>query len=89
MIALYMALARELLAEALYQARRQETLTQERMAERLHISCRAYSDLERRKSSPSMLTMLFLLSMMNCTEQRALIARFVEGIRAIDEAESP
>lgn len=86
-LAQYTALARELLAEALYKTRSRQTLTQERMAEQLRISSRAYSDLERRKSSPSMLTMLFLFSMMDAETQQTLIARFSEGIHAIDEAE--
>ncbi len=43
----YPALLAELLSEELSSLRQQMALTQEAMAERLRISSRAYSDLER------------------------------------------
>lgn len=45
----YPALPAELLSKELYSLRQQKSLTQEAMAERLRISSRAYSDLERGK----------------------------------------
>lgn len=50
--------------------------TQERMAELLHISTRAYSDLERGKYSASALTMLFFMSELQETETLALLNDF-------------
>lgn len=48
----YPALLAELLSKELYSLRQQKSLTQEAMAERLRISSRAYSDLERGKYAP-------------------------------------
>lgn len=60
----YPALLAELLSKELYSLRQQKSLTQEGMAERLHISSRAYSDLERGKYAASAPTLLFLFSML-------------------------
>ena len=48
----YPALLAELLSKELYSLRQQKSLMQEAMAERLRISSRAYSDLERGKYAP-------------------------------------
>lgn len=58
------ALLAELLSKELYSLRQQKSLTQEAMAERLRISSRAYSDLERGKYAASAPTLLFLFSML-------------------------
>lgn len=58
------ALLAELLSIELYSLRQQKSLTQEAMAERLRISSRAYSDLERGKYAASAPTLLFLFSML-------------------------
>ena len=50
--------------------------TQERMAELLHISTRAYSDMERGKYSASALTLLFFMSELNEAEALALLSDF-------------
>ena len=60
----YPALLAELLSKELYSLRQQKSLTQEAMAERLRISSRAYSDLERGKYAASAPTLLFLFSML-------------------------
>lgn len=83
----YIALTREVLAEALFGLRCRYALTQEEMAERLRISCRAYSNLERRISCASGVTMCFMWSMMDLAEFCAFVRRFVEGVRAIERGE--
>ena len=60
----YPALLAELLSKELYSLRQQKSLTQESMPERLRISSRAYSDLERGKYAASAPTLLFLFSML-------------------------
>lgn len=60
----YPALPAELLSKELYSLRQQKSLTQEAMAERLRISRRAYSDLERGKYAASAPSLLFLSSML-------------------------
>ena len=60
----YPALLAELLSKELYSLRQQKSLTQEAMAERLRISSRAYSDLERGKYAASAPSLLFLFSML-------------------------
>ena len=60
----YPALLAELLSIELHSLRQQKSLTQEAMAERLRISSRAYSDLERGKYAASALTLLFLFSIL-------------------------
>ena len=67
--------------------RRRRGLTQEEMAERLRITARAYSDLERRKSCASGVTVLFAASMMGLKELHAPVRRFIEGVRAIEQGE--
>ena len=83
----YAAMVRELGARTLLALRTGLGLTQEEMAERLHISCRAYSDLERRKSCASGVTVLFAASMMGLKELHAPVRRFIEGVRAIEQGE--
>ena len=60
----YPALLAELLSKELYSLRQQKSLTQGAMAERLRISSRAYSDLERGKYAASAPTLLFLFSIL-------------------------
>lgn len=57
------------------------------MAERLRISCRVYSDLERRVSCASGVTMCFTWSMMDLSESCAFVRRFAESVRAIERGE--
>ena len=83
----YIVLAKEIQGGTFSALRRQNVLTQEEMAERLHISCRAYSDLERRKSCASGVTVLFAASMMGLKELHAPVRRFIEGVRAIEQGE--
>ena len=80
----YPALLAELLSEELSSLRQQMALTQEAMAERLRISSRAYSDLERGRYAASAPTLLFLFSMLDAEAQGALIRQFVNRVQALE-----
>ena len=80
----YPALLSELLSAELSSLRQQMALTQEAMAERLRISSRAYSDLERGKYATSAPTLMFLLSMLDAEAQSALIRQFVQRVQALE-----
>ena len=59
----YTVLLTKLISKELLALRRRLSLTQEAMAEQLHISCRAYGDLERGKYAISAATLMFLFPM--------------------------
>ena len=80
----YPALLAELLSEELSSLRQQMVLTQEAMAERLRISSRAYSDLERGRYAASAPTLLFLFSMLDAEAQGALIRQFMQRVQALE-----
>ena len=80
----YPALLSELLSAELSSLRQQMALTQEAMAERLRISSRAYSDLERGRYATSAPTLMFLLSMLDAESQGALIRQFVQRVQALE-----
>ena len=80
----YPALLSELLSTELSSLRQQMALTQEAMAERLRISSRAYSDLERGRYAASAPTLMFLFSMLDAEALDAL----VQPAKAVD-AELP
>ena len=78
------ALLSELLSAELSSLRQQMALTQEAMAERLRISSRAYSDLERGKYAASAPTLLFLFSMLEADAQGALVRRFMNRVQVLE-----
>ena len=80
----YPALLAELLSKELYSLRQQKSLTQEAMAEKLRISSRAYSDLERGKYAASAPTLLFLFSMLDAEAQGALVQQFMDRVQALE-----
>ena len=80
----YPALLAELLSGELSSLRQQKALTQEAVAEQLHISSRAYSDLERGRYAASAPTLLFLLSMLEADAQSALVQRFMNRVQALE-----
>ena len=80
----YPALLAELLSEELSSLRQQMVLTQEAMAERLRISSRAYSDLERGRYAASAPTLLFLFSMLDAEAQGALVQQFMDRVQALE-----
>ena len=80
----YPALLSELLSAELSSLRQQMALTQEAMAERLRISSRAYSDLERGKYATSAPTLMFLFSMLDADAQGTLVQRFMKQVQALE-----
>ena len=80
----YPALLAELLSGELSSLRQQMALTQEAMAERLHISSRAYSDLERGRYAASAPTLMFLFSMLDADAQGALVRQFMKRVQALE-----
>ena len=80
----YPALLSEVLSRELPSLRRQKALTQEAMAEKLRISSRAYSDLERGRYAASAPTLMFLFSMLDADAQSALVRQFVNRVQALE-----
>ena len=80
----YPALLAELLSAELSSLRQKMALTQEAMAERLRISSRAYSDLERGKYATSAPTLMFLFSMLDAEAQGALVQQFMDRVQALE-----
>ncbi len=72
---------RSLFGEELLQARYRMCLTQEEMSERMGISARSYSDLERGKRGPSALSLMGFLQILTQEERY----RMVEAFRALEE----
>ena len=80
----YPALLSELLSTELTSLRQQMALTQEAMAERLRISSRAYSDLERGRYAASAPTLMFLFSMLDTEALDALVQQFMKRVQALE-----
>ena len=80
----YPALLSELLSTELSSLRQQMALTQEAMAERLRISSRAYSDLERGRYAASEPTLMFLFSMLDTEALDALVQQFMKRVQALE-----
>lgn len=84
----YKTLAREMLSAYVDVLRNSRKLTQEEMAERLRISSRAYSDLERGKYCFSTITLLFLLLMLNEEELKELLDIFRERVCVLENCDA-
>ena len=80
----YPALLSELLSTELSSLRQQMALTQEAMAERLRMSRRAYSDLERGRYAASAPTLMFLFSMLDTEALDALVQQFMKRVQALE-----
>ena len=80
----YPALLSELLSTELSSLRQQMALTQEAMAERLRISSRAYSDLERGRYAASAPTLMFLFSMLDAEALDVLVQQFMKRVQALE-----
>ena len=68
--------------------RQKRDLTQEEMSERLHITSRAYSDLERGCSCCSALALLFFLLMLKSDELETFLNRLRKQIQALEQKEA-
>lgn len=80
----YPALLAELLSTELSSLRQQKALTQKAMAEQLHISSRAYSDLEHGRYAASAPTLMLLLPMLDADAQYALVQQFMKRVQALE-----
>lgn len=68
--------------------RQKRNLTQEEMSERLHITSRAYSDLERGCSCCSALALLFFLLMLKSDELKTFLNRLRKQIQVLEQKEA-
>ena len=68
--------------------RHKRNLTQEEMSERLHITSRAYSDLERGCSCCSALALLFFLLMLETDELKGFLAQMRKQFRIQEQKEA-
>ena len=68
--------------------RQNRGLSQEEMSERLHITSRAYSDLERGCSCCSALVLLFFLLMLKSDELEEFLNRLRKQIQAFEQKEA-
>ena len=83
----YKDLVRGFLSERAYAFRIRSGLTQEVMAERMRISCRAYSDLERGTHCFSALALLTFLAMFGPEELSALVLDFRDRLDKFETGE--
>lgn len=83
-MAAYKQLIRDFFSVAVKVVRRKRQMTQEEMAERLRISCRAYGDLERGKFSLSALALIFFLLMLEDNEVIELLKVFRGKVKALE-----
>lgn len=67
--------------------RKKRKLTQEEMSEQLHITVRAYGDLERGCSCCSAIALLFFLLMLEPDELAAFLAQMKKQFRDQDKQE--
>ena len=84
---LYKMLVKEFLAEYTDALRKLRSLTQEEMAEQLHITSRAYGDLERGKYCFSTISLLFLLLMLSNDELKDLLNEFRKRVYNLEHQE--
>lgn len=82
----YKQLAREFLRQHVISFRKVKNLTQEKMAERLRITIRAYADIEHGRYSLSSSTLLFLLVMLDETELNDLLEEFRGAVEEYESA---
>ena len=80
----YKAVAKKYLSSISDALRTERNLTQENMAEKLRISCRAYGDLERGKYCFSSTALLFMMNMMEDEEVGMLLNGFQEQVELLE-----
>lgn len=84
----YKSIVKELLAGYISKLRKRQKLTQEEMAEQLHITSRAYGDLERGKYCLSTLVLLFFLLILNKEEIMSLLEEFRKAILELENKDA-
>ena len=85
---LYKTLTKEFLAEYTETLRKRRNLTQDKMAERLRITSRAYGDLERGKYCFSTIALLFLLLMLSDEELKNFLEEFRKRVYELEHKEA-
>lgn len=83
----YKLLLRVLFRIELWEYRRDAGDTQERMAEKLHISPRSYSDLEHGKYGVSTVSLLFFLDLLPDEKIIEVVRKFVTQAQEANEHE--
>ena len=83
----YKAIFKNYFAEYVSALRARKGLTQEEMAEQLHITGRAYSDLERGIYCFSAVALIFLLLMLEESEIKELLAPLRAKIAKVEDRE--
>ena len=81
----YKSLLRMFLRDTLYSYRKDHGLSQEQMAELLHISPRSYIDQEHGRYSFSAATLMFFLLSLSDEEKLTLTRRFKEYMDKAEE----
>lgn len=84
----YKTLAKGFLMEYTNSLRKTRALTQEEMAEHLHITSRAYGDLERGKYCFSAVTLLFLFLMLGGDELKSILEEFRKRVYALEHEDA-
>ena len=80
----YKEILRKFFSEYVGALRKRRGLTQEQMAEKLRITGRAYSDLERGRYAASAPTLMFLFSMLDAEAQSDLVRQFMKRVQALE-----
>lgn len=84
----YKEITKEFLSSYADGLRKRRALTQEKMADCLHITSRAYGDLERGKYCFSANALLFLLLMLEEPELSGFLKSYRSKIFALEERDS-
>ena len=84
----YKLLLREQFSAQIKASRNVRKLTQEEMAEKLHITSRAYSDRERGRSCCSAIALLFFLLMLETDELKGFLAQMRKQFRIQEQKEA-
>ena len=84
---MYKEQIRDFLARCMRKERRRRNLSQDKMSERLHVTPRAYSDLERGTECMSASSLLFFLSELSDEEAVQVIREFRVLIRETENQE--
>ena len=84
----YKLLLQKQFSRQVKEVRQKRNLTQEEMSEHLHITSRAYSDLERGCSCCSALALLFFLLMLRSDELEAFLNGLRKQIQLFEQKEA-
>lgn len=84
----YKTLAKEFLSKYAKDFRMRQNLTQEKMAEQLRITSRAYVDLEHGKYCFSAVTLLFFLLMLDDAELKGFLKDFRKKVYELEYMEA-